>query len=232
VLGRTATIERVVSQLNTVAKMATFDFAMAVGRIVVDAFYGGDFGAWRRRGPKDVSFRTLASHPELSMSPSVLYRSVAMYELCVRLQLGPRGHLSTSHLRLALPLAPDSQTRLLREAEANRWSVRRLEKEVSLLACADTRRRQGGRKRRSRIRTHIEAFAACLKGCDLDGEGYEEDTEGDISPESAGRLLGVLAKLRDACTVLERNIAQHVARVEAGPLRQPAPVVEREAFGE
>src|SRR3974377_309327 len=79
-----AKVERVVRQLNALCKTATFDFAMSVGKLIIDNFYSGDLGAWRNRGAKNFSFRRLAKHPDLPMSASALYWSTAIYEVSRR----------------------------------------------------------------------------------------------------------------------------------------------------
>jgi hypothetical protein len=206
------TIAKVVFQLNTLAKAATFDFAMAVARIVIREFYAGDLSVWRKRGHKDVSFRALADHPQLSMSASALYRSVAMYELCDRLQISDRNHLSTSHLRLVLPLPQEEQARLLQEAESKHWSVRHLEGEISMLVSRRVRHQRGGRKPRSHVKATIESLAACLHGCDLDRAVDIEDT-----PESVEALLDMLDRVRDACAVLEHRITQRLPGARTDP---------------
>jgi hypothetical protein len=123
-------IEQIVRQLNAVCKSATFEFALSIGKVVIDNVYAGNLLAWRDRGPKNASFRKLAKHPELPMSPSALYRCVAIYELSDRLAIDPRGRLSSSHLRLVLPLSQEVQERLLRRADAEAWSVARLGEET------------------------------------------------------------------------------------------------------
>jgi len=78
-------VDRAVQQLNTICKVATMDFALAVGKLIIDEFYDGRVDSWRLREPKDHSLRKLSRHPDLPMSPGALYRSVAMYEVCSRL---------------------------------------------------------------------------------------------------------------------------------------------------
>src|SRR5689334_13773044 len=69
-------IDRLVLELNSICKTATLDFAIAVGRSIIAGCYGGDLESWRARGEKDASFRKLARHRLLPMSPAALYRSV------------------------------------------------------------------------------------------------------------------------------------------------------------
>jgi hypothetical protein len=119
-------VNQVVAELNMLCKSATFDFALSVGNLIVAKFYQGDVNAWRSRGPKDASFRTLSRHPDLPMSPSSLYRCVATYEVCQRIGIISWKHVSTSHIRVILPVPHEEQSRLLKAAEANRWPVGRL----------------------------------------------------------------------------------------------------------
>jgi hypothetical protein len=139
-------LDAVVLKLNTICKRATLEFALSVGRLIIDNLYGGDLERWRVRGAKTASFRKLARHPQLPMSPVALYRSVAMYELCERIAISRWKNICTSHLRSVLPLASGDQERLLRLTEANAWSVRRLEEEVSTRKHHANAKSKGGRK--------------------------------------------------------------------------------------
>jgi len=122
---------RVVRKLYQITRESTLDYAIRVGSLVIHYFYNGDTKVWRRRGPKAQSFRRLASHPQLPMSPSTLYRCVAVFELCERLNVAERGsHITVSHLRLVLRLDEREQRRLISTANAERWSVERLQGEV------------------------------------------------------------------------------------------------------
>lgn len=117
----------VVSTLEKLSREAALDYALQVGRVVIEHFYEGRADIWRTRGPKLSSFRRLADHPELPMSASMLYRCVAVYELCERLNVLSRWRgLTLSHLRVVLPLNTDEQERLLGAADRERWSVHEL----------------------------------------------------------------------------------------------------------
>ncbi len=75
---------------------------LSVGKVVIDAFFAGDASAWRKRGPKKISLRKLAHHPDLLMKPGALYLCVAIYELWQRLEIDAKSRLSTTHLRYCL----------------------------------------------------------------------------------------------------------------------------------
>jgi hypothetical protein len=205
-------VERVVRQLNAICKTATFDFAMSVGKLIIDNFYSGDLEAWRSRGIKNVSFRRLANHPDLPMSATALYRSTAIYEVCRRIGADDWKHLSTSHVRLVLPLPPNQQVRLLKRAEADGWSVQRLREEVGALQPSGQVSR-GGRKKRPRFRKALRSLQAFLdeSQCIL-GAGAPAV---DISPESARSLVQLLHSVQCACAELERRVN--------GRIEEPSP---------
>jgi hypothetical protein len=202
-------VEAVVLQLNTPCKNATFDFAMAVGKLIVDTIYSGDLDSWRDRGHKCASFRKLARHPDLPMSPSALYRSVAIYELTRRLGAAPWKNISTSHLRLVLPLPRDRQLELIQHAEANRWSVQRLREEIFTHALHSTNAKaRGGRKAQSPLRRTILTLQKYVdsSNCLI---GAEHDVE--LSPESACRVTELAARLQESCALLRKNLASRYA---------------------
>lgn len=196
-------IDRAVAQLNRICKQATFDFAMAVGRTVIDIFHSGNLETWRARGHKDASFRSLAKHVDLPMSPAALYRSVAIYELSQRLEIARWTHLSTSHIRLVLPLPSEEQARLLKLANANAWSVDRLDKEIATAPSMRLRRR-GGPRRHSPIEKTLKALGAYID----EFGNFSEVQDGEISPETALTARKLIARLREACKGLEDRLGQ------------------------
>lgn len=204
-------VDRVVLELNMIGRRATFDFTMSVGEVIIRSFYSGDLHSWRARGTKNASFRKLAAHPQLPMSSGALYRSVAIYEMCVRLGVRQWRHLCTSHLRLVLGIPHDEQLRLLKVAEAERWPVSRLEREVMLLKSIlpDLNRRAGGRKRWSRllrIRRKLDQCVDAVNGL----MGIDEASSDSTSPESARRVIDAVARVKHACSVFEDRVSQYL----------------------
>jgi hypothetical protein len=138
-------VQRTIRQLCVLTRAATLEFAVGVGKVVIDTLYDGDLSAWRSRARKDNALRALAASPELPLSASALYRALAIYELSRRNAQGMDWrHLGVSHLRSVLGLPSEIQSRLLATAEAERWSVARLEREVFVLRTPS--RCSGGRK--------------------------------------------------------------------------------------
>jgi hypothetical protein len=204
-----ALTDQIVRHLNTICKAATLNFALAVGRYVIDKLYDGDLTRWRARNPaKDHSIRKLARHPDLAMSPDALYRSIATFELCERLGMESWKHVSTTHIKLVLPLPHGEQSRLLNAAEANRWSAQRLDEEIAMRGRTHESPSRGGRKRASlllrRLR-NVRRLAAIL-----DELVNSQDTV-EPSPESARAALEVLGEIAKRCSVLESRFERSAA---------------------
>lgn len=205
-------VQGMVAKLNALCRRATLRFALAVGELVIRHLYEGDLDLFRRRAPKgELSLRRLASHPDLAMSWAGLYRSIAIYELCERLGVPTWHHISSTHLRLVLPLAPSDQEQLLRAAESHRWPVRRLEDEVAKrIAVQPMGGRRGGRRRASRLRRmlgaadrSLAAVASLLEGAD--------DARAESSPESVRDAVDLLQRLGSQCTRLESQLTMALA---------------------
>jgi hypothetical protein len=175
-------IHIIVAQIRRLARGASLEFALRVGAIIIHHFYGGESEVWRSRGPKTASFRKLARHPELPMSAGALYRCVAVYELCDRLNAASRWEqLGASHLRLVLGLPQRLQEQLLTKANAERWTVKTLHEEVLRQKPAQTR---GGRRPRPPLARSLMVIRKCLDDCRLTmertGELSDEDHEFSI----------------------------------------------------
>ncbi len=188
----------VVRKLHEIARQSTLDYAIRVGSLIVHYFYAGDVDAWRSRGPKTSSFRSLASHPQLPMSASALYRCVATFEICERLNVVNRWKcLDASHLRVVLRLRAEDQSRLLAAADRERWSVQRLETESRGLTPA----RSAGR----RVKPRAVAYASALERLIRSSEVIEDSTDGSaLSAEEYEYVEETLERsIRSLSLVLE-----------------------------
>jgi hypothetical protein len=205
-----ADLEQVVAQLNAIGKAATLRFALDVGAIVVNNFYDGDLDRWRKRDKgKDTSLRRLARHPNLPMSPPALYRCVAIYELCERIDITSWKHISTGHIRLVLPLPPERQLHLLSAAEADRWSVRQLDAKVETEMRRDptVKSNRGGVSRFGTLRKMIRRLELSVAAVnDAFVPGGSATFETDLSPESRREAVQLLHSVVDACKVVETRL--------------------------
>ncbi len=198
-------VRRTVRQVNALCKDTTLRFALSVGQLVVKGLYDGDTRRLRSRGRKDqLALRRLAADPDLAMSASALYRSVAIFELCERVNVAHWKHVSTSHLRLVLPLRPSDQERFLRETEANRWKVRELEQRIAAVGDDARVSARGGRPRRSGLRSVVDLLE---KGTErVVGLLSSNDQTTESSPESVRATVDALGRMRDACDALEERV--------------------------
>jgi hypothetical protein len=209
-------IQSTVVELNRLCKASTLQFALAVGALVIKRLYCGDLRRFRSRDRKqDLSLRRVATHSDLAMSPSMLYGCVAIYELCERMGIQSWKHVSTSHLRLVLPLQPVEQERLLRTAEADRWPVRRLEEEVAAVRRVSPPATSRGGRRRDSLLSAIHVLQR-----DLDAMANVLELEA-IAPSSKTPGLEVLRRALDTCGAVQKRLIRMEA--EARRRRSQAP---------
>jgi hypothetical protein len=184
-------IEELVNELNGICRTSSLEFALKVGAVIIHNVYEGDTKAWRDRGPKVHSFRRLAEHPNLLISPGALYRCVAVFELCERLRAPTRWRrLGASHLRAVIGLPAERQEALLAVANEERWSVQVLQERAQQLKVGRSR---GGRRARSPLEKNLRALDQRLRDC----EGALQQLELGNS-EELKKTLQLLMKLETA----------------------------------
>ena len=191
-------------------RLRGLQLAWEVGHLIVEKFYGGNPMVLRERGPKDASLRRLAEHPDLPMSPSALFRSVAIYEVAERTGgVATWKHLGPSHVRTVLVLEPAHQHQLLRQAEDGRWTVQRLEEEVR--GSRGNSGRSGGRPLLPRFQKAIHALAKFVDG---DGEVFGDlDRIAELDADEAQQLHKTVMAVRTKCEELEAEIHARVPAV-------------------
>jgi hypothetical protein len=199
-------VELVVAQIRQICRDSSLEFALRVGGVVIHHFYGGDVDAWRSRGPKLHSFRRLAEHSELPMSPAVLYRCVALFEMCERLKAPSRWRrLGASHLRTVIGLDPDTQQRLLSRANSEQWTVKSLQQEA--LRCRSVASPRGGRRPRSTLAKSLASVRRSLSECEA---GLEREIAA-LSPAELERTTTLLSETLEQVAKLARAAAQRRA---------------------
>jgi len=196
----TTEVDIVVAQIRRLTRLASLEFALRVGAVIIHYFYQGDTHAWRLRGPKTSSFRRLAEHPLLPLSAGALYRCVALYELCDRLDAPSRWEkLGASHLRVVLGLPGAVQERLLATANAQEWTVKKLHEHVLLHKPESPMR--GGRRVQPLITRRLVSMRKCLDG--------HRDFVGRVSSMSwqeLERSIGLLEETRRCLDFLENAL--------------------------
>lgn len=196
-----AALQKTVAALNRISRGSSLAFALEVGKVVVDQCYGGDVRALRSRAAKTTSLRALANHPDLAISPTVLYRCVATYELCARVGgVSAWKHLTASHLRAVLGLAASEQVQLLNAAERETWSVVALEQAAS--RCRAAQRSRGGRKPISHA---MRRLSSLHKSSAVLSELANGELPPNLSADAVRRLECEVCRVaRDCQRILER----------------------------
>jgi hypothetical protein len=230
------TINIVVAQINRISRTASLEFALRVGAVIIHNVYQGDSQAWRSRSRKMVSFRAIAEHPGLPMTAGSLYRCVAMFELCNRLNAPSRWeHLGASHLRMVLGLDSAAQERMLVAANEGRWTVKQLQQAVRQEGV--TRVTRGGRRAETCILKIMKAASrwldyqlpasqiACLSAEDIERSiSVLEEVRLRLEDLSSS-LTTALATLRGCAAV--PIVSEPAPRVDAGGRRTDPMALQR-----
>jgi hypothetical protein len=209
-------VDIVVAHIKRLTRTASLEFALRVGAVIIHHFYDGDADAWRSRGPKTASFRRLARHPDLPLSPGALYRCVALFELCQRLNAPSRWeHLSASHLRLVLGLPGDIQEKLLATANARRWPVKLLQQEVAVVKAAHLRR--GGRRAQSPLAKSLLSVTRSLDDHRSVLRNAGKTSLSQLTPSELTRSLRLVEEARASLEALSSclRVALESARQDA-----------------
>ncbi|WP_437677693.1 hypothetical protein [Sorangium sp. So ce131] len=208
-------IDQVVRELNELHSKAALEEALQMGKIIVDRFYGGDLTEWRAHRSKETSFRRLAARVDLDLRVSAtrLYRSVALYELSCRLEIGAESKLTTTHLRLVIGLPTEVQMALLEDVKRSQWSTERLERETTRLRAALEKRR--GRppapplvkavRKLVRDWKHIEAEIDNEEGEDLSAKELESVYQAVDDIKSRLELLARRLATQAKCQPIEQS---------------------------
>jgi hypothetical protein len=201
-------IDDLAEKLSALGKDVSVEQAVKIGRVVVERLYGGDVSAWRGRGPKTHSLRTLSRRSDLPVSSSALYRSIALYELSTRLGGLARwadAGLGISHLRLVLGLPELDQRRLLDAALNQAWTVAELEREaVATRKRSPTQSKRGGRPRLPRF---VKSVNRLRKTAEAPDELFGDlDAAANMSAADLTEIRDMLSTIRVRCSELERAL--------------------------
>ena len=158
VLEAPGRVDRAVAAIGRLHRATMLNFAIEVGKTVVEHMFDGDIKQARKKGPKEKTLKELADHPDLPMSAKQLSISVGIYEMLERLgklQEVPTWELlGYSHVRALLPAPPKDQERLVGEALQNHWTVRQLDTEIAKVVAEP----KGGTRRKSALTKAVKAL--------------------------------------------------------------------------
>ena len=198
-----AEIEALIEELRTLHRNAALQFALQVGRLVVDRLFQGSLAAWRAGGEKSGSFRQLSAKLDPlgipGLSSSSLARAVAMVEIDARVGISGRPQLLAAHVLAVLGLEPAQQERLLGEAEATDWTAADLKTEAEKFKRATSPPSKQGRPK-------LPAFVKTVNRWErelADESAFAElDQVRELDSAEAERLTAAVEAMRVKCVGL------------------------------
>lgn len=140
-------IEVTVDALCELTRRRGIEFAVDIGRTILEGIYDGDITRLRARIKDCPSLRALAAHPRIPLTATALHHAIHIYLLVRRLPAILDTDLTPTHLKLVLPLPEDTQADLLRRTVAAGWTTDQLA--AAIRDCAP--RGTGGRPRLPRV---------------------------------------------------------------------------------
>jgi hypothetical protein len=222
-----ADLEEIVAQIRALKRDATFLFVSALGRLIIDRFYGGDLNIWRREGAKNLGLRRLAqrlsTEAGLGLDASALSRAVGIYGLVSGIAgVATSQHLKVGHFVAVLALEPADAERLLLTAEAERWPVRTLREEAAkrVATHTDPIRKRPGRKPTPAFARGIRQFRTLLDRRDelLDSVARIDE----VAPAEAAEMLDTLTELSGVVQRLQRALQARTASLAVGSIGAPS----------
>jgi hypothetical protein len=185
-------IEEVVTKLREIERTTGLERAVAIGKIVLERFFGGSAEAWRaRRRNKNNSVRKLADHPDCPLSRSALGQAIGTYVVVQQLPcVSTFGHITASHVAALLHLPLDAQREWLETAEQRGWSVRQLQERVTTQRRVSGERR--GRPRAPAARKAMSSVRSALRALE---RAVGRLSELELRQSERGELENVGARL-------------------------------------
>jgi hypothetical protein len=208
-------LDDIVARLRSIDRQSGLDRTLAIGEVILNQFFGGDASIWRlRRRNKNNSIRRLAARKDCPFGKSALNDAVAVY-VALREMPSVRtfGHIGPSHITAVLGLDEAAREAMLRQADSDRLSVRRLRERV-----VEARRLVGERRGRPAA-TPAQRLVARLRGC----VRLLEVAVGDLSSfapagaEGRGELQALVGRATAAVAEL------HALTFAGGALARPRP---------
>lgn len=199
-------LDSIIAELRQLCRLRSFERALGIGKLVIAELYGGDLELWRRKQTRLRSFRSLATHAELPLSASDLYRCVATYELVIRCDARTRWPaLTLSHYRCMTGLELEDQVRLLQHASDKSWSAARLAREGRAVRAAGPERRgRPAAPTTARLLQHMGRLVQRVTSFDDAAAQLPR-----LDSEARRELRQALAAVRGFCSHLSPQIEDH-----------------------
>lgn len=201
-------VDAVYEQIQDLHRGATLELWNRIGELIISSFYGGELAAWRERGPKDSSFRKLASRFEDSdISASRLSRMVGVHELSQRLGVASLQQLSTTHLAAVLGLPDAEQKRLIEQAAEKNLTTRELRERAQA-----ARKKAGDGRGRPPLPAFVKTINILGKLVESGEDAFGDiDKVEDLDEEESTRLYQAVTGMRLRCEKLQKLLEPRTA---------------------
>ena len=150
-----------VEEINAMTLRDGLEGVVALGRWVLETFFGGDSERFEVERGSQPTWRALGRHPALGVSTTELWYAVRIVEQLDELPRRIGRALTPSHHRLLLTVEERrTKRRLARAAVEGGWGVRELAAEIGALSPATPQGEVAGVRLGRRVRSlHREALA-------------------------------------------------------------------------
>ena len=150
-----------VEEINAMTLRHGLEGVVALGRWVLETFFGGDSERFEVERGSQPTWRALGRHPALGVSTTELWYAVRIVEQLDELPRRIGRALTPSHHRLLLTVEERrTKRRLARAAVEGGWGVRELAAEIGALSPATPQGEVAGVRLGRRVRSlHREALA-------------------------------------------------------------------------
>ena len=208
-------LDNVVAKLREIERRSGLDRTLAIGALVLNAFFGGDASVWRdRRRNKNNSIRRLANRKDCPFCKSAHNDAVGVYvAVCALPRIRTYGHITSSHVAAVLTLTGPERELALATAENECWSVRKLRDQV-----IRARREAGERRGRPAANAQEQVVARLVHAvAELETAGEQLFRLVELEPATVSAIERLCDRIVAVRTNLHQRLRPHSGKVV--PLR-------------
>lgn len=207
-----ALVSQVVVEVNTAYETGGLQTMRQIGKIVLERMFGGDVGRFHEAEKSHVSFRALAKHPDLHVSASNLWYSIAIEDNFRLLGDAAQQLGASQHRRLVHVADEAARVELAHRTIDEGLTIERLEAEI----IAARKPALGEAKRgRPALPTTVKQFGLFKRTVADLGNVVATDLQGLDAPKATAMLEEARALQTTLAVWLGQLQAELEKRVEA-----------------
>jgi len=200
----TSLADRVVEGIREIHLRKGLEYYLELGQFLIDEMFGGDSGAFRERGTKHATFRSLEERHDLPVSYVTLHQAVRVREQFDSLPEDARNELTYSHHRALLPVRTDAvRSRLAATAVEEGWTVAHLKQQVTLEEASVRLGEKRGRKPLPKFEKTLNLIGKVLRSDDAFADLERID---DLDDARVAELHDIVLSLQDKAQEIQDRI--------------------------